>query len=330
MVEQLTLLQIDPTAAVAPNVDLVCWSRLGNQYRPDHLREALEVDRTLFELDALIRPTSDLPIHRAAMAGFPSRQRTRAWLKANARFRRDVLDLLGASGPLLSRDIPDTAAQPWESTGWTNNRNVTMMLETLARKGDVAIAGRKGKQRVWDLAERVYPASTPTMPAAEAERLRNARRLRSLGIARERTTAAPLEPWDVGPEGEEAVIKGVSGTWRVDPAALGQPFKGRTALLSPFDRLVHDRVRAQEIFDFEYVLEMYKPQDQRRWGYFALPILHRDQLVGKLDAKADHKAGVFRVNAIHEDVPFNSATKRAVLAEIEKIAEWLKMELGKA
>jgi hypothetical protein len=305
----------------------VSWSRIGNQYRPGHLREAVEVDRTLFELDALIRPISDLPIHRARMAAAPARKEARAWLEANDRFRRDILDLLKASGPLLSRDIPDTAAQPWESTGWTNNRNVTQMLEILALKGEVAITGRQGKQRVWDLAERVYPSDTPAMPLEEANRLRDARRLRSLGIARERTTAAPLEPWDVGAQGEEAMIKGVPGTWRVDPEALGQPFKGRTVLLSPFDRLVHDRVRAQEIFDFEYVLEMYKPQDQRRWGYFALPILHGDRLVGKLDAKADRKGGVFRVNAIHEDAPFNATTRRAVNSEIEKLGEWLGLRV---
>lgn len=326
-VEHLTLLQIDPTAAIAPSADLVCWSRLGNGYRPEHLRAALEKDRTLFELDAFNRPMSDFPLFRAQMEEFPTRERTRTWLEANDSFRRDILALLGASGPLLSRDIPDTAAQPWQSTGWTNNRNVTKMLEILALNGEVAISGRRGKQRVWDLAERVYPSNTPKVELEEANRRRNARRLTSLGIARERTVAAPLEPWDVGAMGEEAVVEGVSGTWRVDPEALGQPFEGRTALLSPFDRLVHDRVRAQEIFDFEYVLEIYKPQGQRRWGYFALPILHGDRLVGKLDAKADHKGGALLINAIHEDKPFSAATRRAVIAEIEALAEWLELEV---
>ena len=327
VVEQLTLLQIDPTAAIAPNADLVCWTRLGNDYRPEHLRQALEEDRTLFELDALIRPMSDLPIFRAGMAAFPTRERTREWLRANADFERDIVRLLGTSGPLRSRDIPDTAAQPWQSTGWTNNRNVTKMLEILALNGELAIAGRRGKQRVWDLAERVYRSDTPKLAPEEANRRRNARRLKSLGIARERTVAAPLEPWDVGPHGEEAVVEGAPGTWRVDPEALGQPFDGRTALLSPFDRLVHDRVRAQEIFDFEYVLEMYKPGKDRRWGYFALPILHGDRLIGKLDARADRKTGVLRVNAMHEDVPFNATTRRAVDAEIQSLAEWLELEL---
>ena len=119
------------------------------------------------------------------------------------------------------------------------------------------------------------------------------------------------------------MVEGVKGEWRVDPAALGEDFEGRTALLSPFDRLVHDRARAQELFGFEYVLEMYKPAAKRRWGYFALPVLHGDRLVGKVDALADRKASVLRVNAIHEDVKFSRAIMKGVQAELEDLAAWL-------
>ena len=112
----------------------------------------------------------------------------------------------------------------------------------------------------------------------------------------------------------------------VDAAQIGRSFEGRTALLSPFDRLIHDRVRAQELFDFEYYLEMYKPKDKRRWGYFALPVLHHDQLVGKLDAIVDKKAGVLQVNAIHEDVRFTRAMTKAVQAEIKALATWLGLD----
>ena len=100
------------------------------------------------------------------------------------------------------------------------------------------------------------------------------------------------------------------GTWRVDPAYLGLPFEGRTALLSPLDRLVFDRKRLLEIFDFDYQLEMYKPAAKRRWGYWAMPILYGDRLVGKLDATADRKAGVLRVDAIHQDVAFDKDDDR--------------------
>jgi uncharacterized protein YcaQ len=325
VVEQLTLLQIDPTAAVAPNADLVAWSRLGSTYQPAHLQQALEQDRTLFEHNALVRPMSDLGLVLAGARTARSHERTATWIRDNDAFRRDILKLLRRSGPLSSRDIPDTCVVAWASTGWTNNRNVTQMLEFLMMRGEVAIAGRLGRERLWDLPARVYPADVVVPSVDEARRVRNERRLASLGIARQKTTAMPIEPVDVGEAGEPAVVDGTKGEWRVDPAALGGDFEGRTALLSPFDRLVYDRVRAQELFDFEYTLEMYKPAAKRRWGYFALPILHGDRLVGKVDAIADRKASVLRVNAIHEDVKFSRALTKSVNAELEDLAAWLAL-----
>jgi uncharacterized protein YcaQ len=326
VVRQLTLLQIDPTAAIGPSADLVAWSRLGSAYQPAQLKQALEWDRTLFELDALVRPMSDLPLHLAGASEWPPWERTRAWLRDNDSFRRDILDLLGRSGPLTSREIPDTSVVPWASTGWTHNRNVTQMLELLLLRGEVAISERVGRERVWDVPERVYPKDVVPLPVEEAERIKNERRLASLGIARPKGTKMPIEPIHVGEAGEPAVVESTKGEWRVDPAALGQDFEGRTALLSPFDRLVYDRLRAQELFDFEYTLEMYKPAAKRRWGYFALPVLHGDRLVGKVDANADRKASVLRVNAIHEDVKFTRPTTKAVQAELEELASWLGLD----
>jgi uncharacterized protein len=328
VVRRLTLLQIDPTAAVAPSADLVLWSRLGSSYQPAQLKAALEDERSLFELDALIRPMDDLGLYLAGAADRPVYERSRRWVRDNDRFRKDILKVLKDSGPVTSREIPDTCAVPWASSGWTNNRNVTQMLEFMITRGEVAISGRAGRQRLWDLPERVYPKKLTVPSVAEAERSKNERRLSSLGIARERTRAMPMEPTDVGDAGEPAVVEGVKGEWRVDPSALGEDFEGRTALLSPFDRLIHDRVRTQELFDFEYTLEMYKPAAKRRWGYFALPILHGDRLVGKLDAQADRKAGVLRVHAIHEDVSFTRALKQAVCAEVEALAAWLDLTLS--
>src|ERR1700674_730547 len=307
VVRQLTLLQIDPTAAIAPSADLVAWSRLGSAYQSSHLQRALEQDRTLFEHEAMVRPMSDLGLHLAEMAIWPTYDKQRDWLRVNDRFRRDILDLLARSGPLLSREVPDTSQVAWPSSGWTNNRNVTRMLEFLAARGEIAIAGRRGRERLWDLPQRVYPVGTPVVPADEAARIRDEGRLRSLGIARERGRALPLEPVVVRQAGEPAIVEGVPGRWRVDPEAIGKPFEGRTALLSPFDRLVYDRARAIDLFDFEYVLEMYKPAATRRWGYFALPVLHEDRLIGKMDATADRKASRLDVHALHQDVPFSRA-----------------------
>jgi uncharacterized protein YcaQ len=269
---------------------------------------------------------SDLGLYLAGADARPGYGRSAAWLRDNDRFRRDILDLLGRAGPLASRDVPDTSVVPWASSGWTNDRNVTQMLEFLLARGEVAIAGRIGRERLWDLPERVYPAHVDVPPVAEAERRINERRLASLGIARQKARKMPMEPIHVGDAGEPAVVEGVKGEWRVDPAYLDGEFEGRTALLSPFDRLVHDRARALELFDFEYTLEMYKPAARRRWGYYALPVLHGDRLVGKVDAAADRKTGVLRVNAIHEDVTFTRAMTRAVQAELEELAAWLELD----
>jgi uncharacterized protein len=327
VVERLTLLQVDPTAAVAPNADLVAWSRLGSSYRPGQLKQALEVDRTLFELNALIRPMDDLGLHLSRSGGRRAQGRVDTWLRDNDRCRRDILRLLKRSGPLASRDIPDTCVVSWASSGWTNDRNVTQMLEFLQARGQVAISARAGRERLWDLPERVYPADAAIPALEDAERIKNERRLRALGIARAQGRAMPMEPIHVGEAGESAAVEGVKGEWRVDPSYLDGAFKGRAALLSPFDRLIHDRARTEELFDFEYALEMYKPAAKRRWGYFALPILYGDRLVGKLDAITDRKAGVLRVNSIHEDVSFSKATTAGVRKEIDDLAAWLGLEV---
>jgi len=328
VVERLTFLQIDPTAAIAPSADLVAWSRLGASYRPEQLTQALEVDRTLFEHNALVRPMSDVGLYLAGASDWPPYARTRVWIEKNDAFRRDILERLSNEGPLASRDIPDTCVVPWASTGWTNNRNVTQMLECLMMRGEVAISGRVGRERLWDLPMRVYPSAAVIPAADEAERLKDERRLAALGIARAKARAMPMEPIHVGDAGEPAEVEGVKGRWRVDPTLLGEEFEGRTALLSPFDRLIHDRVRSVELFDFEYTLEMYKPAAQRRWGYFALPILHHDRLVGKLDATADRTTSAFRVHAIHEDVRFTKAIRSAVDREIADLATWLGLTLS--
>ena len=329
VVDELTVLNIDPTNAIAPSEDHILWSRLGGGYEHAQLQASVETDKTVFECDGMYRPIADLPLYRALMRRPLRYTKPTDWVAANAGFRSEILALLRERGPLLTGEIPDTAQLSWGSTGWTNNRNVTQMLELLVRLGEVAIAGRDGRERRWDLAERWYPP-VPEVPDAEVDACRDRRRLQSLGIARAKQTEVPLERMDVGEAGEPAVIDGIGGTWRVDPVGmdeLARPFEGRTALLSPFDRLVFDRARAEALFGFEYVLEMYKPAAKRRWGYFALPILHGDQLIGKLDAKADRKAGLLRVFHVHADGDWTPGTAEAVGAEIGALADWLGLEI---
>ncbi|WP_461022639.1 DNA glycosylase AlkZ-like family protein [Thalassiella azotivora] len=330
-VRGLSLLQVEPTAAVAPSAELVLWSRLGSAFRPAQLWDAVDEQRVV-ELRGALRPAEDVALYRADMEAWPGadapawRLRDAEWLRDNDSCRRDVLARLRADGPLRLRDLPDTCVRPWRSTGWNANRNLTMLLDLMVQRGEVAVAGGTGRDRLWDLASRVYPDG-PYPPVDEARRLRDERRLRALGIARGKGLACPVEPLDVGEAGEEAVVDGVRGRWRVDPAQLDRPFVGRTALLSPFDRLLHDRKRMRDLFGFEYALEMFKPADRRRWGYYALPVLHDDRLVGKVDARADRSDGVLQVNAVHEDEPLDARTRDHVRAEIEDLGRWLALDV---
>ena len=331
-VRHLTVVQLDPTSAIAPSADLVLWSRLGASYSPQDLRDAID-EQTLVDFRGMLMPAADMALHRAEMDGFRDgvdlgewQQGRHEWVLANNDFRRDVLERLRADGPLPRSEIPDTCLVPWSSSGWNANRNVTMMLDSLVQRGEVAAAGGEGKDKLYDLASRVYP-DDPPVPLAEAKRVKDERRLAALGIARATGQERPVEPLNVGDAGEAAIVEGVRGRWRVDPAQLGQPFAGRAALLSPFDRLHHDRKRMAELFEFDYNLEMFKPEAKRRWGYYALPILYGDRLVGKLDARAERDAGVLRVAAVHRDVEFTKTMAAAVDREIADLAHWLDLAL---
>lgn len=332
-VRTVSALQLDPTKAIAVNAELVLWSRLGSSFDTRDLWDAVD-ELALIEHRGMLRPAEEIALFRAAMEAWPGsdapgwKLANAEWVQANNVCRLDILDLLRTDGPLPQKDLPDTCVVPWKSSGWNNNKNLTMLLGLLVERGEVAPAGRRGRDRLWDLAGRIYP-DEDYPPLEEAGRLRNERRLKALGIARPKAPASPGEPTDVGAAGEPAVVEGVKGEWRVDPAQLGQPFEGRAALLSPLDQLLHDRKRMNDVFGFEYYLEMYKPAEQRRWGYFALPILYDDRLVGKLDAAADRKEGVLRVAAVHEDVAFTEAMSGAVEREIADLALWLGLDLAR-
>ncbi len=328
VVRHLTFVQLDPTRAVAPSADVVLWSRIGAAYDSAELRDL--VDRqVLIDHHQLARPAEDLALYRAEMARWPGpeplrpwQESVRDWVAANDACRLDLLAELRGDGPLPASALTDTCEVPWPSSGWNNDKNLTMMLTHLVERGEVARAGTAGRETLWDLAERVYP-DDPVPAPDEARRLRDAKRLRSLGIARPRAPKTPLEPNDVGGAGVPAVVEGVTGGWRVEPSLLDQDFAPRTALLSPLDRLVADRRRLSEVLGYDYLLEMYKPAAQRRWGYWAMPVLHGDRLVGKLDAAADREAGVLRIHALHEDEPFDRATATAVHDEVAALGDWL-------
>lgn len=319
--EQLGAVKIDPTATIAPCEHTVLWSRIGWSYESGQLTKAVEMDRLLFEYDGAFRPASLLPLMLPAMRGWPRRESSRQWLEANAGFRSDVIARLRAEGPLLASQIPDTAQVSRAPDGWSGSNQVPHMLDFLMRQGVVAISGRESRHRIWDLAERVYPRDLPRYDEDEAARLLDERRLQAAGIAKQKS------PWTpVGEAGEPATIEGMRTKWRVDPdavAALEQDDGGRVAFLNPYDGMLFDRPRLRDVFEFEYVLEQFKPKPQRRYGFFAHPILLGDRFVGMLDAEVDRHREVLRVNAVHEFLAFEPEEDEMVRAELDELGEWL-------
>jgi uncharacterized protein YcaQ len=277
-IRRLGFLQMDPISTVAPPQQLVLFSRLG-PFDTTELDRLLWEERKLFEYDAFIYPVEDLPLVRARMA-----QRRRAntlardrwvrdFLRTNARFRRHVLRELERSGPLLSRELQHDLMPKGEDHRWWGNRQVRLMLDILAVRGEIAVAGRVGKQRLWDLGERVFPP-TETLPWREAQRELDRRRRRSLGVWKEK------------------------GVWKTHPDVPDDPVPNRVTLLSPFDRLVHDRDRAEFLWNFHYRLEMYVPKAKRQYGYYVLPILRGQRIIGRIDVENDRRASALRVNGV--------------------------------
>jgi len=276
-VRRLGFLQIDPISTVAPPQRLVLWSRLG-AYDSAELDRLLWGERKLFEWGAFIWPIEDFPLIRARMrrrrGKYKYEQQGTEFLRTNARFKRHLLRELEERGPLLSREIEADLMVSKDPHDWWGSRKVGLMLELLEGRGVVAIVGRRGKQRVWDLAERWYPEAE-SMPWPEAERLLAEKRFRSLGVRFEK------------------------GEWQAHPDAEDGPVPTRVTFLSPFDRLIHDRNRAEALWNFFYRLEMYVPKPKREYGYYVLPILRGDRLIGRIDPVLDSKTGVLKVNSVH-------------------------------
>jgi uncharacterized protein YcaQ len=341
VVEQLGSVQMDPTRTVARTEHLVLWSRLGRRFRVAELERLLWQERSLFEYRAFILPTSQFPVHRETMRRYPSlhvgrHAYVRKYLRENVAFRRYVLRRLADEGPLPTRAFEDRSAVGWRTGGWNDDgRNTSMMLEVLWAKGDVMVAGRAGQERVWDLASRNLPFEVPRPgTGVEARSLLDVQ-LRALGISKlvrfgwtfENTRPPGWERALAALEREGRAIRvavdRLSGERWAHAEVLDRAFRPRTVLLSPFDRLIHDRARTEELFGFRFRLEIYVPKAKREFGYFVFPILHGDRIVGRLDPVHDRVANVLRVQGVFAEEDAPASAWPAIRAQIDELAAWV-------
>jgi uncharacterized protein len=342
VVERLGRVQVDPTVVVERAERLTLFSRLG-AYDRDELRSLLEVaPRRLFEYRAHLLRVDDLPLHLPAMRRFPRPEYARGryigeWLRDNAGFRAYILRELAARGALLSRELDDRAEVPWQTGGWNDGKNLGRMLEILWQAGDIAISRREGSQRVWDLFERVLPDASELLPDEVVAVELMERQLRASGFVQAGWGTALDYRLPFRDEAEAALradgvavpitITGLPGEWLAHDDALAAldagEWKPRTTLLGPFDPLVADRERAEALFDFRFRLEIYVPAARREFGYYVLPILHGDRLIGRIDPALDRRSGVLKINAIYAEPHAPADAWPSVERAIDDLAQWL-------
>jgi uncharacterized protein YcaQ len=208
-----------------------------------------------------------------------------------------------------------------------------MMLEMLWAQGVVTISARDGRERIWDLAERILPV-TPTPPPDEVARGLVDRQLAAFGVARAGELTGIFEARPPGAtealselveqgRAVPVVIDGLRGTWYAHAHTLEAPFAPRTTVLSPFDRLIHNRRRAVELFRFDYKLEIYVPPAKRQYGYYVLPVLAGDRLVGRIDPQFDRTDGTLHVKGRWIEPGAPAGADQAVDRAIADLAAWL-------
>lgn len=357
VLRSIRCLQLDPIRAVEHTQRLVLWSRLGHYDIADFLALRWQ-ERQLFEYwahAASIVLCEDYPIFATMMRRYQNggfREQTRRWLAKHADLREHILECLRADGPLASAEIEDHKEDDRVDTDWGSGRKVPIMLDYLWMEGRIMVAGRRGQTRLWDLAERFFPPWTPQEELSQEEARERATEhaLRAQGVATPRhlrihftrtlyvksqivkhlrhlQKAGRVLPIRI----QEPAGKPWPGDWYIhrDQLPLLQSlqqgnWQPRTTLLSPFDNLICDRDRTEQLFNFYFRIEIYVPKAKREYGYYVLPILHGDRLIGRVDPKMDRKHHTLEINGLFAEPDVDlAATGPAVAQAISELAHFL-------
>ncbi len=358
LIRDLGCLQLDPISVVERPHYLIPWSRLGNYDRAD-LDRLLWEDKTLFEYwahAASIVLTEEYPVHQWHMRRH-SDERFESYIHSRLNgnvdvpaLTQEILAQLGRDKAVFSREISDGIENPDPGTRWYSGRYVPRILDHLWSKGDAMIVGRQGKQRKWGLTDDFLPDWAPRDEWDDAQVCRFAvqKAVRALGAAttkqikihytRDRypnlaqTIAQLVQEGILIPvtiRGGEGLLPGDWVMHRDDLPLLAQIEQGdwqpRTTLLSPFDNLICDRDRTELLFGFYYRIEIYVPAAKREFGYYVLPILHGDQLIGRIDMKLDSKKGVLLAQTVYAEdgVERDEGMVTAVRESVQDLAQFL-------
>ena len=353
-------LQLDPTNVVARNPYQVLWSRLG-AYDPAVLDDLLK-RRQVFETPSLILPVTDLPIHLATMRKYRQQtdpggrserympggdnagggtwaKRVRGWLTKNPHMRRQVLARLRREGPLPLTAFEDRSIVSWTSGGWNDERNLTMLLAILQRRGEVVVAGRQRGQKLYAVADGWFDGVRP-LAAKTLAREATLRALRAIGLAtpqhfrwyygfNRHITKDAVASLERDGEIVRVEVEGVRGTFYTASDVerrlrrLRDEWEPRTTLLSPFDNLIMDRARTEQLFGYRYRMEIYVPPHLRKLGYWAMPVLHGDRIVGSVDPRFERARGELVVNKVVLQPGAPRTAMRAIRGAVDELAEWL-------
>ncbi len=344
MIRQMQVLQIDTINVVARSPYLVLWSRLGDynmRWLEDHLAEG-----NIFEYwshAACFLPIDDYPLYRRVILEKQiwNGSNWGKWLDEHNGLVEGILTHIREKGAVRSSDFKRSDDR---EGGWWNWKDEKIALEGLFMRGDLMIRKRHNFQRIYDLRERVMPdwddAHAPSI--AEVHQTYVLNTVKALGVTKaawipdyfrmyKAEALAALKALVEAGKLETVKVEGWDVPGYVHPeqmklikAAQKKPPVSKTTLLSPFDPMVWDRARAQELFNFTYQIECYTPAPKRIYGYFTLPILYKNQLIGRLDPKAHRKEGIFEVKALHLEpgVVVDDEMIREVKAAIKACAEW--------
>jgi len=340
-VRRLSCVQLDSISAVARSHRLTLLSRVG-AYPPGTVSQLLAGGR-LFEYwahEACLLPVESWPLMRRLMA--PVHPWWGPIIERDPKLAGEVMGAIRERGALGSRDFEGVHS----GVGmWNNLKPAKRMLEALWSAGELVIGGRPGFQRLYDLPERVLPDAVVGAPVPAEDEV-----LRTLVVLAVRargglTEAGVVEHWRlrggtarIRPHVEAAIAAGAVRRFQVDDggppvllAAAGEPDAASPAgavLLSPFDNLLWDRPFAERVLGFRHLIEVYKPAPERRFGYYVLPLLVRDRLVGRADLRADRRAGTLALKAWHPEGRFRST--EPLERALARLADQLGLELVSA